>query len=219
MNRFSKKEQGFTLIELMMAVTITLMLTSIAIYNILGDLPKYRLRATANRIAATVQYLKLRAVSTNNIAWMDVNYGTAGEHYFTGYVDANANNTADAGEYDLARLDLPDEVGGVKCFKLPGNITFGFPNGYSPAASNGGPDGTTPGTGNLITTNTIDTGYSGGFLGYRPTGVPVINPGAPQTTPNPVAIFVTNNLGEGYAVSVQITGRVKVWRWSNGEWQ
>ena len=106
MNRFSKKEQGFTLIELMMAVTITLLLTSIAVYNILGDLPKYRLRSTANRIASTVQYIKLRAVTTNKIAWIDVNYGTTGSHYFTGFVDEDGSGSGSSAEYDLARLDL-----------------------------------------------------------------------------------------------------------------
>lgn len=218
MSRFSKKEQGFTLVELMIAVSITLLLTSIAIYNLLGDLPKYRLRSTANRIAATVQYIKLRAVTTNKIAWMDVNYGTTGNHYFTGFVDEDGSGTGSAAEYDLARLDLPDEVSGTKCFKLPGNITFGFPDGYAPADTQSGPDQTTPGAGNFITTNTVDTGYSGGYVGYRPTGVPVIDPTGNLTAPSPVAIFIKNNLGGGYAVSIQITGRVKVWKWTNGEW-
>ncbi len=218
MNRFSKKEQGFTLIELMMAVTITLMLTSIAVYNMLGDLPKYRLRSTANRIASTVQYIKLRAVTTNKIAWIDVNYASAGNHYFTGFVDEDGSGTGSSAEYDLTRLDLPDEVGGVRCFKLPGNITFGFPDGYDPAVANGGPDSTTPGAGNIITTNSLDAGYSGGYVGYRPTGVPVINPAANMSAPSPIAIFIRNDLGGGYAVSIQITGRVKVWKWSDGEW-
>lgn len=218
MSRFRKREQGFTLVELMMAVSITLLITSIAVYNLLGDLPKYRLRASANRIAATIQYVKLRAVSTNKIAWIDVNYGTTGSHYFTGFVDEDGSGTGSAAEYALSKLDLPDDCSGTQCFKLPGNITFGFPNGYSPAASNSGPDSTTPGTGNFITTNTIDTGYSGGYVGYRPTGVPVINPAANMTAPTPIAIFLRNNLGGGYAISIQITGRVKVWKWTNGEW-
>ena len=46
-----KGEKGFTLLELMIAVSITLILTTITVYNLLGDLPKYRLKSTANKVA------------------------------------------------------------------------------------------------------------------------------------------------------------------------
>jgi len=214
--RTGKSDKGFTLLELMIVVSITLIITSLAIYNLLGDLPKYRLRSSANKVAATLQYLKIRAVTTNRIAWMDVNYATPGEHYYTGFVDADASmGTADPGEYAITNLDFPDTVGSTPCFKLPATISFGFPTGYTASP---GPDGTTfPGAGNFINT---PGGYSGGgYFGYRPTGVPVVNPSANMTATTPGVIYLTNTLGEGYAVSIQITGRVKVWRWSNGVWQ
>ena len=215
MNRVPANEKGFTLIELMMAVSITLLLTSIGIYNLLGELPSYRLRSTANRVAATVQYLKIRAVTTNRIAWLDINYTTPDNHYFTGFVDADGSGTGSASEYADARLDLPDTVGSVPCSKLPPTVSFGFPDGYT---SGTGPDGTAfPGAGNFINT---PGGYSGGgYFGYRPTGVPVVNPSANMTAVTPGVIYLRNTLGEGYAVSIQITGRVRVWRWSSGVWQ
>ncbi|MDT8394974.1 MAG: prepilin-type N-terminal cleavage/methylation domain-containing protein [bacterium] len=220
MKRVLRKEHGFTLVELMMAVSITLLLTSIAVYNMLGDLPKYRLRATANRIASTLQYLKIRAVTTNKVAWFDANYNTAGKHYFTGFVDNDPPNTPDfPADYDDSRLDLPDSMDSRPCFLLPANVTFGFPDGYT---SGTGPDNTTyPGAGNFITSYAEGTYAlgSGGYVGYRPTGVPVVNLSANNTVNTPVVIYLRNNLGGGYAVSVQITGRVKVWRWFNGGWQ
>jgi prepilin-type N-terminal cleavage/methylation domain-containing protein len=220
MNRFSKKEQGFTLVELMMAVTITLLLTSIAIYNVLGDLPKYRLRSSANRVAATLQYLKIRAVTTNKVAWIDLNYSTAGKHYFTGFVDEAPYSTPDnPADYDASRLDLPDSMNARPCFLLPANVSFGFPDGFTSGA---GPDGTTyPGAGNFVTTYNIGTYAlgSGGYMGYRPTGVPVVNLQSPLTAQSATVIYLRNNLGGGYAISIQITGRVKVWKWSNGGWQ
>ncbi len=39
MKRVLRKEQGFTLVELMMVVSITLLLTSIAIYNLRATFP------------------------------------------------------------------------------------------------------------------------------------------------------------------------------------
>ena len=220
-NRLSKGEKGFTLLELMIAVSITLVLTSLTVYNLLGDLPKYRLRSSANKIAATLQYLKIRAVTTNRFAWIDVNYDTADNHYFTGFVDEAPYNAPDnPADYNAARLDLPDTVGSIPCFKLPPTISYGFPTGYSSGA---GPDGSTfPGSGKFITTDgigTYATGTNGGYFGYRPTGVPVINLQNSMTAPTAAVIYLTNTLGQGYAVSVQITGRVKVYRWSNGVWQ
>lgn len=219
MNRSKKGEKGFTLIELMLAVAITLVITSIAVYNLLGDLPKYRLRSTANQVAATLQYLKIRAVTTNRLAWLDVNYDTAGQHYFTGFVDEGTPNQPDnPGDYEASKLDFPDVVNSIPCFKLPPSVSFGFPDGYT---SGTGPDGSPfPGAGNFITTYGEGTHPgSGGYFGYRPTGVPVINLQSSMTAPTAAAIYLRNDLGQGYAVSIQITGRVKVSRWSNGVWQ
>lgn len=220
-NRMNRGEKGFTLVELMLVVSITLIITSLAVYNLLGDLPKYRLRSSANKVAATLQYLKIRAVATNKITWLDVNYDTEDNHYFTGFVDEAPYNTADnPADYDASRLDLPDTVGSIPCFKLPPTVSFGFPDGFT---SGTGPDGTAfPGSGKFITTEgigTYSTGTKGGYFGYRSTGVPVINLQSNMTAPTPSVIYLTNTLGQGYAVSVQITGRVKVWRWSNGVWQ
>ncbi len=221
--RLSKGEKGFTLVELMMAVTITIIITSLTVYNLLGELPKYRLRSSAHKVAATLQYLKIRAVTTNRLAWLDVNYDTADNHYFTGFVDEAPYNTADnPADYDAARLDFPDTIGSIPGFKLPPTISFGFPDGFS---SGPGPEiGTTyPGAGNFITTHNIGTygppGTNGGYFGYRPTGVPVTNLQSNMTATNIAVIYLTNTLGQGYAVSVQITGRVKVHRWSDGVWQ
>jgi len=220
--RLSKGEKGFTLVELMLTIAIALIITSLTIFNLIGELPKYRLRSAAHKVAATLQYLKIRAVTTNRMAWMDVNYDTADNHYFTGFVDEAPYNQADnPADYDAARLDFSDTVGSLPCFKLPKTVSFGFPDGFT---SGPGPElGTTyPGAGNFITTYNIGTyssGTNGGYFGYRPTGVPVTNLQSNMTATNVTVIYLKNTLGQGYAVSVQITGRVKVYRWSNGVWQ
>ena len=210
-------ENGFTLVELMMVVSILLLITSLSIYNLMGELPSYRLRSTANKLAATIQYLKIRAVTTNRIAWLEVNYGTTDNHYFTGYVDDPPGGAITSAEYENSKLDFPDIVSTVPCFKLPPTISFGFPAGFS---SGIGPDGSAfPGTGNFITTYDAGGSSDGGFIGYRPTAVPVINPTANATPGTAMGIYLTNTLNEGYAVSVQITGRVRVWKWStSGGW-
>jgi prepilin-type N-terminal cleavage/methylation domain-containing protein len=218
MKRIAQNDEGFTLIELMMVIAIVLVITSLSIFNLMGELPSYRLRSAAYKVSATLQYLKIRAVTTNRIAWFEANYATPNNHYFTGFVDEDGSGTASSSEYDATRLDLPDNVGGVDCFKLPPTISYGFPVGFT--TSDTGPDGTAhPGAGNFITTYNAGGSSDGGYIGYRPTAVPVINPLANATPGTEMVIYLTNTLGEGYAVSVQITGRVRVWKWSSsGEW-
>ena len=216
MKRIAQNNKGFTLVELMMVVSIVLVITSLSIYNLLGELPSYRLRSTAYKVSATLQYLKIRAVTTNRIAWFEANYGTADNHYYTGFVDEDGSGTASSSEYDASRLDLPDNVSGVDCFKLPPTISFGFPAGFT---SGTGPDGSAfPGAGNFISTYNAGGSADGGYIGYRPTAVPVINPSANATPGTAMVVYLTNILNEGYAVSVQITGRVRVWKWSSGGW-
>jgi prepilin-type N-terminal cleavage/methylation domain-containing protein len=217
MKRIGNNEKGFTLPELMMVVAIVLVITSMAIFNLLGELPSYRLRSTASKVSGALQYLKIRAVTTNRIAWFEANYASTGNHYFTGFVDEDGSGTASSSEYDATRLDLPDDVGGVDCFKLPPTISYGFPAGFT---SGTGPDGSPhPGPGNFISTYNAGGSSDGGYIGYRPTAVPVINPSANMTPGTAMVIYLTNTLGEGYAVSVQITGRVRVWKWStSGGW-
>lgn len=203
-----RDEKGLTLMELLMVVTIMGIIASIGVYNLLADLPSYRLRQTANRLSATIQYLKIRAVTTNHIAWLVVDY-SGSEHYFTGFVDDPPGGGTTAAEYANAKLDLPDSVGSTPVFKLPVTVSFGFPDGYS---GGGGPDGSPfPGAGNFI--NLTDK-----HLGYRPTGVPCQEFTNPKTATVATVIYLRNTKGEGYAVSVQITGRVKVFRWNGSAW-
>jgi len=217
MKRNIRDEKGFTLMELMMVVSITIIITSLSIYNLLAKLPSYRLRSTANEIAATLQYLKIRAVTTNRVAWLEVNYSDADNNFFTGFVDLDDFGTANVpGEYDATNLDFPDQVGSVDCFLLPKTITFGFPSDFT---SGNGPDNSAfPGAGNFITTYADGGTSTSGYIGYRPTGVPVIDPVDNETPNLPMVIYLTNTIDEGYAVSVLITGRVKVFKWSGGRW-
>ena len=221
----TRDERGITVIELMMVVAIMGILLAVGVYNLLGDLPSYRLRQAANAVAGVVQYMKVRSVATNRIGWMDVNYNTTDSNYYTVFIDDDGSGTASASEYVLAAIDSPDTVGGVPCFVLPQGVSFGFGAGYTSGSP--GPDGVAfPGAGNYINTPDPTGGYTGpggntkgGYLGYRPTGVPVHQPGENLSASSVSVIYLTNIKNEGYAVSVQITGRVKVFRWNGSVWQ
>lgn len=205
MMKRSNRSGGFTLVELMMVIAIMGILMAVGTYVFMGNLPSYRLRAGAQRVAAHLQYLKARAVVTNRSAWFIADVANG---FFTGFLDDSNFGVIDSGEYVKARMDMPDAFGGVPGFFLPPTISFGLPSGYT---SGSGPDG--------IPFPSSPMTSPGDRIGFRPTALPVVNLASPATPTDSQVIFLTNIKEEGYAVAVSITGRVKVFRWTSGGWR
>jgi hypothetical protein len=187
-------------------------LMAIGTYIFMGNLPGYRTRAAAQRVAAHMQYMKARAVVTNRYTWFETD---TDDRFFTGFLDEDPYNTATVttNEYLRARMDMPDTLGTKPGFFLPPTVKFGYPAGYTPGSGNG-PDGTTPAAGDPVTT-------SDDRIGFRPTALPVINYLTPVNPSDSHVIFLTNEAEPslGYAVAVSVSGRVKIFRYYNGVWQ
>ncbi|MFV2081347.1 MAG: Tfp pilus assembly protein FimT/FimU [bacterium] len=210
--RFSS-ESGVTIIELMLVVAIIGIITAVGTYNFLAELPAYRLRGAVNKVAASVQLVKMRAIAKNRNAWIVVN---PSNNFFTGFVDEDADSAIDApGEYTEMGMDMPDTFGGVPGFLLPEDVSFGWPSSYGGT----GPDGVSPG-GDTDGVFVAGTGMSGkNNIGFRPTGLPVVDLAAIQNPTESVIIFLKNTREQGFAISIGITGRVKTYKWSGGSWQ
>lgn len=206
-----KEEKGVTLIELMLVIVIIGIILSVGTYNFLQELPTYRLRGAASKISATVQFIKMRSITTNRNAWFVVD---TANNFFTGFVDDDADSTIDSpGEYTMSNLDFSDTVGGVPGFSLPQDVSFGMPTTYTGS----GPDGVSPG-------GDTDGVFVAGKpakndVGFRPTGLPVVDLSAISSPTESVIIFLKNTRDQGYAVSIAVTGRVKTYEWSGGSWQ
>ncbi len=70
-----QKNLGFTIVELMTVIGIIAILMSIAVPNIIGWLPDYRLRSGTEEIQSTLQLARLRAINGNTTATVSFDLG------------------------------------------------------------------------------------------------------------------------------------------------
>ncbi len=100
-------KSGFTLMELMVAIAIIAIMSGIAIPNIIGWLPGYRLRSATRDIVSCLQNAKLRAVKENER--VVVSFDEDNESYQS-FIDINSNGSYDATETIVGQKTVPEGI-------------------------------------------------------------------------------------------------------------
>lgn len=106
-----RNNSGFTLIELAVVIAIVGILAGIAVPNLVGWLPKYRLSSSADDIQSLVQNARLRAVKENaHVAVLldPDNDGLGGD--YLAFVDADTDWNLDAGEVVVMRGEVSSGI-------------------------------------------------------------------------------------------------------------
>ena len=203
------KTGGFSLVELMIVLVISLVVAAFALPNITSAIDNIRLRGAASNIAGLLQECRILAVKTNRVqiarmdstgAFVDVNYSGA---YAATYTLNSISGVEPAVQVPSAvtvatgpPTTFPDTqlLGYTQAASsLPFNIGFnqrGLPCG--PKTSTGDP--TPCSLGSISTT----TGSSAGFLYY---------------------FKITGTFGDSWAaLTITPAGRIRVWTLSGTTW-
>ncbi len=105
----TRSDQGFTIMELVVVMTLALIIMGIALPNLLSWLPTYRLSAGARQVASDLQLARMKAISQN--AKFRLDFGALPSTSYEFQKDENNNGVFEPpGETESGPFGLPDGI-------------------------------------------------------------------------------------------------------------
>ena len=105
----SPPQQGFSIAEVLIAVSVVGILAAISVPNLIGQLPKYRLNGATRQIVGELIAARMKAVSQNR----KVKIFFLNDHQYQICDDANKDGTVDSNEGSARSQDVRSDYGDV----------------------------------------------------------------------------------------------------------
>ena len=204
--RPGRRQAGFSMIELLVVISILLILAAMATPNIIETVANLKLRGSANTVSGLLQQARLMAVRDNKFYTVRITtLGSSQIAYIdsigTGATDGSGNGSRDSQEPAV-------QLSGTSQFVTSGQPSFNTTTYMGLASS------------------VVITGDTTLRVSFNNRGLPCKLSGSLCSTTasgNPVAFvyFLTDQrpVNGWAAVSVLPGGRVRVWFWDGARWE
>ncbi len=191
-------ERGFTIIELMLVITILAIVITAGAPRFSYFIQEVRLKNSARQVAVSFQTARLKAINGNRRCFID--FAPAGltpaDSFYTMWLDMDGDQVRDTGEIDSVRLAMPEAKAGIRGWKIARDARFGA------SGVGSGPEG------RALPADGVDFGGAD-RVGFSSRGE------ATSTG----AVYLYGPSGSNYAITVGSLGSVRLWRWESGQWK